>query len=155
MRQQIEDLAQALLERYQVHQPPIPIERMVSQPPLGLWSIDPDELSSTLGHGLYRFAPRMALARMLYRAICDSEAARAQGLSAPWPASRHEIKYFARCLLAPETWVRALPNSERTPDAISEKFQIPTFDAVTRLVELDLPVPDESGETPTVSEDEQ
>jgi hypothetical protein len=86
----------------------------------------------------------MAQARLLYRAICDSDTARQHGLNVPWPASRHEIKYFARSLLMPEAWVRAVPESERNPDRLSERFQVPPFDAVTRLAELGLPIPDEA-----------
>lgn len=144
VRQQIEQLARTLLERYQVGQPPVPVERMVAEPSLDLWDVDPSDLSSTIGHGLYRYAPRMAHARLLYRAICDSESARRHGLAVPWPASRHEIKYFARCLLMPEDWMRALPASERIPDRLCEKFQVPSFDVVTRLAELGLPIPDAS-----------
>ena len=144
VRQQIEHLAQALLERYHVEQPPVPVERMLSEPSLDLWDVDPTELSVTIGHGLYRYAPRMAQARLLYRAICDSESARTHGLNVPWPASRHEIKYFARNLMMPAAWVRALPESERTPDAVGMKFQVPAFDAVTRLAELGLAIPEGS-----------
>jgi hypothetical protein len=117
---------------------------MLADPILNLWSVDPTELSATIGHGLYEFAPRMAQARLLYRAISDSDEARQHGLNVPWPASRHEIKYFARCLLLPEDWIRALPESGRTPDAIGYRFQVPAFDAITRLAELGLPVPDGS-----------
>lgn len=124
--------------------PPVPVERMVTEPNLDLWDVDPTELSSTIGHGLYRFAPRMALARLLYRALCDSESARTHGLDVPWPPSRHEIKYFSRCLLMPEAWVRTLPAAQRTSTGISERFQVPEFDAVTRLAELGLPIPDGS-----------
>ncbi len=144
VRQPIEQLARTLLARYQVREPPVPVERMVAEPSLDLWDVDASDLSSTIGHGLYRYAPRMAQARLLYRAICDSESARSHGLAVPWPASRHEIKYFSRCLLMPEDWVRALPVSERIPDKLSEKFQVPPFDVVTRLAELGLPIPDAS-----------
>lgn len=142
VRQQIEQLARNLLERYNVQGPPTPIERMLQEPTLDLWSVDPSELSATIGHGLYRFAPRMAQARLLYRAICDSETARLHGWNVPWPASRHEIKYFARNLLMPADWVLAVPEEQRTPDNVGLIFQVPTFDAVTRLAELGLPIPD-------------
>ena len=144
MRQQIEQLARTLLEQYHVDRPPVPVERMLAEPSLDLWDADPTAMSTTIGHGLYRFAPRMAQARLLYRAICDSESARTHGLNVPWPASRHEIKYFARCLLMPKTWVYELSISDRVPDVLGEKFQVPTFDAVTRLAELGLPIPDAS-----------
>jgi hypothetical protein len=81
---------------------------------------------------------------LLYRHISDSTVARAAGFDAPWPAARREVKYFARCLLMPEDWIRALPEADRTPDAISEKFQVTPFDALIRLAELSLPVPDGS-----------
>ena len=141
VRNQIEGLAQRLLEEYRVRQPPVPVEKMLQEPSLDLWNVDPAELSATIGHGLYRFAPRMAQARLLYRAICDSDAARRHGLNVPWPPSRHEIKYFSRNLLMPGEWVRALPAEQRTPDNVGLIFQVPTFDAVTRLGELGLPIP--------------
>ncbi|HEY4689313.1 MAG TPA: hypothetical protein VIK33_08380 [Anaerolineae bacterium] len=154
-RQQIEHLAQTLLDRYQVRQPPVPIERMVAEPSLGLWDVDQTDLSATIGHGLYRYAPRMAQARLLYRAICDSESARHHGLNVPWPASRHEIKYFARCLLIPEAWVRTLPPSQHYPDILSEIFQVPSYDIVTRLAELGLDIPESStAQTPDPDEPE-
>jgi Zn-dependent peptidase ImmA (M78 family) len=73
--------------------------------------------------------------------LTESPAARDSGLNAPWPASRRAIKYFARCLLMPEDWIRALPQPDRTPDAVSEIFQVTSYDAIIRLAELGLPVP--------------
>lgn len=148
MRQQIDLLVQSLLERYGVTQPPVPVERMLQQSEHTLWDIDPTEMSATIGHGLYRFEPRMAQARLLYRAICDSESAREHGLDVPWPPSRHEIKYFARSLLMPEAWVRAIPAGQRGPDALGELFQAPSFDVVTRLAELGLNTNDQSSPAP-------
>ena len=144
VRTQIEKLAGALLERYHITTPPVPIENMLKDPLLDLWDVDPTQLSSSFGHGVFRHAPRLAQARLLYRAISDSAAARAAGLNAPWPAASREVKYFARCLLLPEVWVRQLPESARGVDAISEKFQVPPFDVIVRLGELGLHVPDNS-----------
>ena len=101
----------------------------------------PAQISFILGHGLYRYAPRLAEARLLYRMLADSVPVRQAGLDAPWPVSRRAIKYFARCLLMPEDWIRALPPSDRTPDAVSEIFQVTSYDAIIRLAELGLPVP--------------
>ena len=78
----------------------------------------------------------------MYRLICENPDARRVGLDAPWPASRREVKYFARCLLMPEAWIRQLPEVDRTPDAISERFQVTSFDALIRLAELGYAVPD-------------
>jgi hypothetical protein len=143
-RVRIHLLAQRLLERYGVTAPPVPIDELLRQPISNLWDTNPEKVSSIIGHGLYRYAPRLAQARLLYRYISDSAAARAAGFDAPWPAARREVKYFARCLLMPEDWIRALSEADRTPDTISEKFQVTPFDALIRLAELGLPVPDGS-----------
>jgi hypothetical protein len=140
-RARINRLVNALLERYQVTGPPVPIEQMLKQPLDGLWEAQTDQISFIMGHGLYRFAPRLAEARLLYRLLSDSPTAREGGLDAPWPVSRRAIKYFARCLLMPEAWIRALPQPDRTPDAVSETFQVTSYDALIRLAELGLPVP--------------
>ncbi|CAG0935667.1 hypothetical protein TFLX_04515 [Thermoflexales bacterium] len=140
-RARINRLVNTLLERYSVTEPPVPIERMLKQPLDGLWDAHPSQISFIMGHGLYRYAPRLAEARLLYRLLSDSVPARQAELDTPWPASRRTIKYFARCLLMPEEWIRALPPPDRTPDAVSEIFQVTSYDAVIRLAELGLPVP--------------
>lgn len=140
-RARIERLAASLLERYHIHEPPVPIELMLQDPLLDLWEADLTQVSSIIGHGLYRYAPRLAQARLLYRTISESPEARREGLDAPWPASRREVKYFARCLLMPEDWIRCLPQADRTPEGLCEIFHVPSFDAIVRLAELGLPVP--------------
>jgi hypothetical protein len=140
-RARINRLATTLLERYQVTTPPVPIEHMLRQPLGDLWEAHPSQISFILGHGLYRYAPRLAEARLLYRMLSDSAAAREVGLDAPWPVPRRAIKYFARCLLMPEDWIRALPQPDRTPDVASEIFQVTSYDVIIRLAELGLPVP--------------
>ncbi len=146
-RARIEKLANALLDRYKVTAPPVPIDRMLKDPLLDLWDVDPTQLSSSFGHGIFRHAPRLASARLLYRAISESAEARKTGLDAPWPASRREVKYFARCVLMPEAWIRGVPDKDRIIDTIAEKFQVPPFDVIVRLGELGLPVADTSAPT--------
>lgn len=143
-RAKIEKFAIDLLARYQVATPPVPIDDMLRDPLLDLWDADSSKLSSSFGHGIFRYAPRLAEARLLYRAISESDAARAAGLAAPWPATSREIKYFSRCLLLPEAWIRELPESEQSVEAISEKFHVPPFDVIVRLGELGLHIPDSS-----------
>jgi hypothetical protein len=138
-RARINRLVSALLERHHISEPPVPVERMLRQPLDGLWEPHPSQISFILGHGIYRYAPRLAEARLLYRMLAESTAAREAGLDAPWPVSRRAIKYFARCLLMPEDWIRALP--DRTPDVVGEIFQVTSYDVIIRLAELGLPVP--------------
>src|SRR5512134_478027 len=98
-RARVNRLVNMLLERYQAIEPPVPIERMLKQPLDGLWEAHPSQISFIMGHGIYRHAPRLAEARLLYRMLSDSVPARQAGLDIPWPVSRRVIKYFARCLL--------------------------------------------------------
>lgn len=142
MRDRLHRLTESLLAYYGVTAPPVPVDLMLREPAGSLWQVETDQISSIIGHGLYRYAPRLAGARLLYRVISDSASARQAGFDAPWPASRREIKYFARCLLMPADWIHALSEPERAPEAISERFQVTPFDAVVRLAELGLPVPD-------------
>lgn len=144
MRDRIEKLAAALLERYHVAAPPVPIDHILKDPLLDLWNADPTQISSSFGHGIFRHAPRLAEARLLYRAISESVEARRAGLDAPWPASRREVKYFARCVLMPEAWLRDMPADEREIETVAERFQVPPFDVIVRLAELGLPVLDNS-----------
>ena len=139
-RLRIHRLVTVLLDRYQVPAPPVPVERMLADPLLDLWETNPRQISWSVGHGIYRYSPRMAQARLLYRTLADSSAARQAGLDAPSPATRREVKYFARCLLMPEDWIRKLPAADRLPETIGEKFQVPAFEAIIRLAELGLPV---------------
>ena len=97
-RLRIHRLVTVLLDRYQVPAPPVPVERMLADPLLDLWETNPRQISWSVGHGIYRYSPRMAQARLLYRTLADSSAARQAGLDAPSPATRREVKYFARCL---------------------------------------------------------
>src|SRR3972149_202538 len=86
-RSLIHRLAAVLLERYQVHAAPVPIERMLTDPLLELLETNPRKISSSFGHGIYRYSPRMAQARLLYRTLSDSNAARPGGVGAPGPAA--------------------------------------------------------------------
>ena len=113
----------------------------IAEPINHLWEPHPSQISFIMGHGIYRYAPRLAEARLLYRILSDSPEARIAGFDAPRPASRREIKLFARCLLMPEGWIRNLAKADRTPDAISERFQVTSYDAIVRLAELGLPIP--------------
>ncbi len=142
-RTQLDQLAHLLLERYQVTAPPVPIDLMLKQPLDQLWVVDYEQISFSLGHGIYEYAPRLAEARLLYRSLADNAAAAQAGFVAPWPIAGRAIKYFARSLLLPAAWIRALPEPDRTPEAIGENFQVPPSDAIVRLAELGLPIPNE------------
>lgn len=63
-------LAEVLLQYYGVTELPVPIERMLQEPPRGLDRIDPSQISTIVEHGLYSYEPRLAMARLLIRGGC-------------------------------------------------------------------------------------
>ncbi len=134
-------LAEALLRYYDVHAPPVPIERMLQKPPTGI-SIDFNQISFIMEHGLYRYEPRMAMARLLYREIAHSLTAQeALGVRAPQFVSPAEVKFFARCLLMPPGWLKVLAEQGLSLEQISGQLQVPSDAVIIRLTELGLPVP--------------
>ena len=129
-------LAEKLREHYGVVEPPVPIERMLEEPPPGLGKLDLDQISSVMEHGLYSHAPRLAMARLLCREIARSKAARAHlGVDVPIK-SYAEIKFFARCLLMPSLWIQQLSEQGLSVEQISTYLQAPSYAVVTRLAEL-------------------
>jgi hypothetical protein len=142
IRPDLARLAEALLRYYSVTQPPVPVERMLQEPPVGLSGVDLDKLSLVMEHGLYHYAPRMAMARLLCREITHSAPAmQALQVSVPPSISYADVKFFARCLLMPPDWVKALSQQGLSVEQISSYLQVPTDAVITRLAELELPIP--------------
>jgi hypothetical protein len=141
-RPALASLAQRLREHYGVTEPPVPIERMLQEPPPGLGKLDLDQISSVMEHGLFNHAPRLAMARLLCREIARSEAARASLGIEVTIKTYAEIKYFARCLLIPPDWIQQLSEQGLSVEQISTYLQAPSYAVVTRLAELGLPIPE-------------
>lgn len=135
-------LAEALLRYYDVVHPPVPVERMLQEPPPGLAKIDPGQISYIMEHGLYHHEPRLAMARLLYREIAGSAMAmKTLGVNALLPTSYADVKFFARCLLMPANWVRSLSGQRLSIEQIGEYLQVPPDAVITRMAELELPIP--------------
>jgi hypothetical protein len=135
-------LANALLQYYNVTEPPTPIERMVEEPPVGLSKLDLDKISDVMEHGLYNYAPRLAMAHFLCREIAHSQTTKKRfGVDAS-AATHSDVKFFARCLMMPSRWVYRLDRQGLSVEQISTELQTPPYAVVTRLVELGLPLPD-------------
>jgi hypothetical protein len=134
-------LANALLQYYNVTRPPTPIERMAKKPPAGLQELDLDKISNIVEHGMYNYAPRLAIARLLCREITRSEITQERFDVDLSTATYADVKFFARCLLMPSRWVYELSRQGLSIEAISTRLQVPSYALVTRLVELGLPIP--------------
>jgi hypothetical protein len=134
-------LAEGLLQYYDVGQPPVPVEQMLREPPPGLTGVDPTRISSILEHGLYNYAPRLAMARLLCRELTRNGMVKEEfGIDVP-SISYADLKYFARYLLMPPHWMRRLAEQGLSVEQISVYLQAPSYAVVTRLAELGLPVP--------------
>ncbi|MBN1810704.1 MAG: hypothetical protein JXA14_02595 [Anaerolineae bacterium] len=135
-------LANALLQYYNVTHPPTPIERMVEEPPVGLSKLDLDKISDVMEHGLYNYAPRLAMAHLLCREIAHSKISKKRFDVDVSAATHADVKFFARCLMMPSRWVYRLARQRLSVEQISTQLQTPSYAVVTRLVELGLPLPD-------------
>jgi hypothetical protein len=136
-------LANALLQYYNVTGPPTPIEQIVKNPPPGLGKLDLDKISNVTEHGMYNYAPRLAMARLLCREITHNEITKERFGVDVSPATYADIKFFARCLLMPSRWVYELSRKGLSIEQISTHLQVPSYALVTRLVELGLILPSE------------
>jgi hypothetical protein len=134
-------LANELLQHYDVAGPPVPIEQMVKKPPAGVGELDLDNISDIMEHGMYNHAPRLAMARLLCREVVRNKTATKRFGVDVSAATYADIKFFARCLLMPSRWVYRLARQGLSIEQISDHLQVPSYDVVTRLVELDLPLP--------------
>lgn len=142
VRLNLSRLAEALLRYYSVTEPPVPIERMLKEPPAGLAAIDSNQVSYIMEHGLYRYEPRLAMARLLYREIANSATAmKALGVNVPSSISYADVRFFARCLLMPSGWITTLSQQGLSIEQISIYLQVPPDAVITRLAELELPTP--------------
>lgn len=132
-QQRIEKLANKLVDHYSFKRPPIPVEKILSNPPEGLTSVDISDLSLVFGVGEHRYEYRMAMARLLYREICRASSNWEQG----YPYSNDAARYFAASLLVPTQWViKASRRPFITLQQMSEDFQVPEYAMASRLVQL-------------------
>lgn len=132
-QQRIEQLSVKLIDHYNFKRPAVPIEKILSNPPEGLSSVDISDLSLVFGVGEHRYEYRMAMARLLYREICRASSSWAES----YPYSNEAARYFAASLLVPAQW--ALKSARRpfvSLEQMSEDFQVPEYAMASRLAQL-------------------
>jgi len=133
-QEQLDKLAEWVLEHYDFKNPPVPIEAILRTPPkeLGM-SVDITDLSLAFGLGEHPYEYRMAIARLLYREICRHETPISQDL----PYYNEATHYFAACLLIPQKWIlKAARRPLISLQQLSESFQVPEYVMTTRLTQL-------------------
>lgn len=140
-QQKLEQIAEDLVQQYEIHGPPVPIESMLQRPPRDMVD-DPEQLNiSRLSTSFISvgelYAPRMSLARLLAREIVSSDWGAEQGL--PELAGNEEgVHAFARTIMMPASLIHPLSESALTAEYISVHFEVPADDALLRLNELGL-----------------
>lgn len=131
----VEAVIEELLAAFDIHEPPIPVERMLQNPLDGMW----DEIDISQISGVFYpnepHSPRMSLARWLVRHLVVSDWGQARGLL-PDDFEPADFRVFARALMMPRTMLMAFSEAGRTPERISSYFEVPLADAERRLTEL-------------------
>ncbi|GAB4553815.1 MAG: hypothetical protein OHK0023_23250 [Anaerolineae bacterium] len=134
----IERAVVELLAAFDVERPPIPIEIMLQRPRNGMWrEVNLSELSISFIKLESPFSPRMAIARLLARHACRSSWGTTRGLGT-FADDDTLVRAFARALLMPQNMMMVLPETGRSVQAVSQRFEVPEADAVLRLNELGL-----------------
>jgi len=135
--QRLEEIARELLEAFEIHTPPVPIESMLQRPKEGMWEeVDINQLSGTFLSIKDQFSPRMSLARLLARHVAGSDWGKARGVLEILRRVEENIRAFARMIVMPADIVRGLSSGARNPTIMSLQFEVPEDDARQRLDEL-------------------
>jgi hypothetical protein len=133
----LEKIAQELVEAFEIHAPPVPIESMLQHPKEGMWDkIDINQLSGTFLSFKSKYSPRMSMARMLARHVASSKWGISRGVLEIMRKDETHIRAFARMIVMPQEMVKGLSAGARNPVAMSMQFEVPEDDARQRLQEV-------------------
>jgi len=136
--QRLETIVGKLLNLYDITSAPIPLEKMLQTSHEGLWqSVDLSDLSINFyAPTTSLYAPRMSLARMIGRMLSQSEWGKQQGI-ADLLNDEDAVHAFARVLVMPAPMIDALPPANKSPDVLSDYFEVPQSDVELRLADLE------------------
>lgn len=133
-KERIHAVVDKIIEYYHFRKPPVPIERILREPPKEMLdSVDLSDLSLVFGVGEHRHEYRMAIARLLYRELCRQQTPETRNL----PYSPEATRYFAAVLLIPTQWIqRATRWPWNNLQKLSDTFQVPEYVMGARLAQL-------------------
>lgn len=135
----IDSLTNAILNHYRVHEPPVPIEKILTNPPEGIDSVDIRDMSLVFGVGEHRFEYRLALGRLLYRELCRADYRGPEHApdEVPLPSNSNAARHFAASLLMPRAMLQnAIGDPEATLHDLSLIYQVPDYAMASRLAQL-------------------
>ncbi|MDX1995698.1 MAG: hypothetical protein SF029_25165 [bacterium] len=134
---QLEAIATALINMYEITAPPVPVETILQQPKDGMWEqVDLNQMSGTFLSVKDLYSPRMSLARLLARHVSNSYWGEERGLPDLIHNDEQKLRSFARMLIMPADLIEALSTAARNPTAMSLQFEVPEEDAKLRLSEF-------------------
>lgn len=132
----LELIAEEVIKTFEINSPPIPIEKMLQHPKPDMWKeLDISQISVNFLKVTDYYSPRMSLARLLTRQLCESQWGRHRGLDTIW-GDEIRLYRFARMLVMPSSMIMELTLTARTPSIMSVHFEVPLDDARLRLEEL-------------------
>jgi hypothetical protein len=132
----IESLVEIILTHYTVGEPPVPIEKILTNPPGGLQGVDISDMSLVFGIGENRYEYRLALGRLLYRELCRTgySGPDAPTDQEPLPYNSEAARYFAMAVLMPRPWLqKAAKRRSNTLQILSDIYQVPGYAMASRL----------------------
>lgn len=133
----LEQIAQELIDAFEIYTPPIPIESMLQHPKESMWEeVNVNQLSGTFLSLKDKYSPRMSMARLLVRHVAGSPWGKTRGLMEILRKDEEFIRAFARMIVMPVEMMNDLSRGARNPVAMSMYFEVPEDDARQRLQEL-------------------
>lgn len=133
---QLDNIVDDLMEIFEIHSPPVPIETMLNNPRNSMWKeVNVAQLTGSFLTFTDQYSPRMSMARLLARHVINCEWGKERNLPA-LVDDDETLRAFARMLIMPAELLNATSKSSRTPNTISMQFEVPEEDAHQRLLQL-------------------
>jgi hypothetical protein len=135
----LEQIASALVNAFNVHAPPVPVETMLQKPEPGMWQeLNVSQLSGSFLSFKEPFSPRMSMVRLLVRHLIASPWGGNYNLPAIIGRDEDKLRLLARMIIMPREMIEAIPVMQRSAAYISSYFEVPESDAQARLLDLSL-----------------
>lgn len=133
---QLDEIVDNLMDVFEIHTPPVPIETMLNSPRNAMWKeVNVAQLTGSFLTFTDQYSPRMSMARLLARHVINCDWGKEQNLPAMVDDDA-TLRVFARMLIMPAGMLKVTSRASRTPSTISMQFEVPEEDAHKRLLQL-------------------
>lgn len=132
----LETVANTLIQAFDVHSPPVPVESMLQRPRPGMWNeVNVSQLTGSFLSIRDKYSPRMSLARLLARHVMASAWGQTHKVAEYIEKDEERLKAFARMIIMPDDLLRSMSTGSRNPVAMGMYFEVPEDEAEMRLQE--------------------